>query len=434
MKRCAEYKDSGVEWIGEIPLGWEIQKIKYLFTLRNERNYLPMEEVRLLSLYTELGVLPHDELEKTTGNKAVTVEEYKKVYKDDIVVNIILCWMGAIGVSNYDGVTSPAYDIYQPTSSLIDSRYYHHLFRTPMFSGACYKVGRGIMAMRWRTYSDEFKSLKVPLPPLCEQKKILDYLDHKTSALDTLIADKQKLIDLLKEKRQVIISEAVTKGLDKTTKLKDSGIEWIGEIPEGWAMSKIKYVTSKVGSGKTPRGGNEVYVNEGIIFIRSQNVYDMGLLLDDVAYITDEMDEELSNTRLEYEDILLNITGASIGRCCVWKEPNCRANVNQHVCIIRTSKTVLAEYLHLVLVSFVGKTLIDICQSGANRQGLNFEEIANFYFPLPTAYEQSEIVSYLDQKTSAIDTLITDITTQIDKLKEYRQSVIRETVTGKVAI
>ena len=186
-----EMKDSGVEWIGETPAEWSVQRIKTIFSIRNERNYLPLEQVNLISLYTDKGVVQHCDIEKTTGNKASNADGYKKVYPNDMIVNIILCWMGAIGRSNYAGVTSPAYDVYVP-SSKIECKFYHYYFRTLGFSGDCYKNGRGIMAMRWRTYSDQFRSIKVVVPPLEEQKEIVGYLDAKCAEIDGLIAKKEQ--------------------------------------------------------------------------------------------------------------------------------------------------------------------------------------------------------------------------------------------------
>ena len=193
-----EMKDSGIEWIGKIPKQWGTKQIRYLFELRDERNDLPLEQVNLISLYTDLGVVQHSDLEKITGNKAVTADGYKQVYPNDIVVNIILCWMGAIGMSNYAGVTSPAYDVYKPKDSQVTlSKYYHYLFRTARFNGKCYTVGRGIMAMRWRTYSSEFRAIKVPVPSYKTQVQIVEYLDSVCSKIDDLISEKQSLIDNL---------------------------------------------------------------------------------------------------------------------------------------------------------------------------------------------------------------------------------------------
>ena len=209
LRQGRKMKDSGIEWIGEIPQEWEARRIKTLFRLRDERNSLPLEQVNLISLYTDKGVIQHSDIEKTTGNKASHADGYKKVYQNDIVVNIILCWMGAIGRSDYDGVTSPAYDVYVPSEE-IDSRFYHHYFRTSGFSGDCYKRGKGIMAMRWRTYSDQFRDIRVVMPPLNEQCEILSYLDAKTAAIDRLIAKKEQLIAEMQSCKKSLIYEVVT--------------------------------------------------------------------------------------------------------------------------------------------------------------------------------------------------------------------------------
>ena len=203
----AEMKDSGIDICDRIPKHWRILQIRYLYSLREERNYKELSEVNLLSLYTDLGVFPHGEQEER-GNKAVTADGYKIVYEDDIIVNIILAWMGAIGRSAYNGVTSPAYDIYKPYSEVC-SRFFHYLFRTKVFAGECYKYGRGIMAMRWRTYSDEFRSIRVPVPPYGEQTRIADYLDSKCETIDKTIADRINAINKLQDYKKSLIYEVV---------------------------------------------------------------------------------------------------------------------------------------------------------------------------------------------------------------------------------
>ena len=206
------YKQSVITEVVTKGLNPDIQMkdsgIGTLFRLRDEKNYKSMDEVQLLSLYTGIGVFPHGEQEER-GNKAVTVEGYKVVHKNDIVVNIILAWMGAIGISDYDGVTSPAYDVYIPSTSVIP-HYYHYVFRTKGIAGECYKYGRGIMMMRWRTYSSEFKQISIPFPSMEEQQEIADYLDEKCSEIDSLINIKLSKIDSLKEYKKSIIYEYVT--------------------------------------------------------------------------------------------------------------------------------------------------------------------------------------------------------------------------------
>lgn len=206
-----EMKDSGIEWIGQIPKHWGTIRIGNAFSIRNERNYLPMEQVQLLSLYSGKGVFPTGE-EGTTnrGNHAQTVADYKIVKKNDIVVNIILAWMGSLGISNYNGVVSPAYDVYIPNEEKVVPHYYHYVFRTSGIANECYRYGRGIMMMRWRTYSSEFKRIHVPFPPLEEQQQIADFLDSKCSEIDAIIADKKRQRGILAEYKKSLIYEYVT--------------------------------------------------------------------------------------------------------------------------------------------------------------------------------------------------------------------------------
>lgn len=207
----AEMKDSGIAWIGEVPKHWGTIRIGNAFSIRNERNYLPMEQVQLLSLYSGKGVFPTGEEETTNrGNHAQTVADYKIVKKNDIVVNIILAWMGSLGISNYNGVVSPAYDVYIPNEEKVVPHYYHYVFRTSGIANECYRYGRGIMMMRWRTYSSEFKRIHVPFPPLEEQQQIADFLDTKCSEIDAIIADKKHQRGILADYKKSLIYEYVT--------------------------------------------------------------------------------------------------------------------------------------------------------------------------------------------------------------------------------
>ena len=208
LDKTVPMKDSGIDWIGQVPEGWEIGRVKDAFKLRSEKNFRPIEEVQLLSLYTEFGVFPHGDREEK-GNKAVSTEGYKIVYKKDIVVNIILAWMGSIGISEYDGVTSPAYDIYEPLEGVC-SKFFHYLFRTEAFSGQCYKYGKGIMKMRWRTYSDDFKTIEIPIPDYNSQVNIVKFLDDKLKIINQLIDNKQTQIENINKQRQTLIYDYVT--------------------------------------------------------------------------------------------------------------------------------------------------------------------------------------------------------------------------------
>ena len=201
-------KKTDSDWIGEIPAHWNYVRIQNLFETVDERN--EDENAILLSLYTALGVKPRNELEEK-GNKASTVVNYKKVKKNDVIVNKLLAWMGAIGYSDYEGVTSPDYDVYRVREGAnVVRNYYNEYFRNTCFNGDCYKYGHGIMLMRWRTYSEEFLRIKVPNPPLEEQQEIADYLNQKCTEIDTLIAKKEAFVLEMESYKKSLIYEYVT--------------------------------------------------------------------------------------------------------------------------------------------------------------------------------------------------------------------------------
>ncbi|WP_417777475.1 restriction endonuclease subunit S [Stutzerimonas xanthomarina] len=210
---------------------------------------------------------------------------------------------------------------------------------------------------------------------------------------------------------------------------KDSGVEWLGRVPEHWQVKQLKYLAPHIGSGKTPSGGAEVYQDAGVLFLRSQNVYEDGLRLDDAAFISEEVDQEMKGSRVVPGDVLLNITGASIGRSCLVPEEFERANVNQHVCIIRGEPPVVSKWISLCLPSKPVQAQIDFSQNGAGREGLNFEQIGNMFITLPHAQEANKISSRLDRETARIDALIEKKTRFIELLREKRQALIIHAIT-----
>ncbi|PIE20721.1 MAG: type I restriction endonuclease subunit S [Neptuniibacter caesariensis] len=213
-------------------------------------------------------------------------------------------------------------------------------------------------------------------------------------------------------------------------KYKPSEKDWLYQIPEHWKEKRVKFSLSYIGSGKTPKGGANVYVNEGISLFRSQNVHDSGMRLDDVVHITDEADALQAGSRVKEHDVLLNITGASIGRTSVVTAKVLPANVNQHVCILRTEQEkILSSYLHRLLCSKIAKDQVLENENGTSREGLNFVQVANLFFPLPPIHEQTQITKFLDYKTAQIDRLIEKKKALIEKLGEQRIALITQAVT-----
>ncbi|WP_208451741.1 restriction endonuclease subunit S [Burkholderia anthina] len=210
---------------------------------------------------------------------------------------------------------------------------------------------------------------------------------------------------------------------------KDSGVKWLGQVPGHWAVKQIKYLASHIGSGKTPTGGAEVYQDSGVLFLRSQNVYESGLKLEEAAFITDEVDEEMKGSRVRPGDVLLNITGASIGRSCLVPNVFERANVNQHVCIIRSEQPSIAKWMSLCFPSKAIQAQIDFSQNGAGREGLNFEQIGKMLVALPPVSEIDEISRLIDRETTRIDALVDKKTRFIELLREKRQSIVTHAVT-----
>ena len=408
-----EMKNSGVEWLGKIPNHWMIRRIKNLFELRNEKNYEALEDVNLISLYTDKGVVQHSDLTETTGNKAVTAEGYKIVKEDDIVVNIILCWMGAVGRSAYNGVTSPAYDVYKPLHDT-NSKYYHYLFRTSQFNGECYRYGRGIMLMRWRTYSTEFRAISVPLPPEDEQKRIVNFLDKKIDDVDRLIGNVQKQIEKLKAYKQSLITEVVTKGIDPTVPMKDSGVEWIGEIPEHWNIERLKFNVS--------------------INAEKQSSLDL-------PYIALEHIEGFSGKRIKTDNVY-EVDGAIVahsgeilfGKLRPYLAKVYKVEEETYVSsefAVFSAETIDNQYLKWYMLSYGFLDTVNASTYGTKMPRANIDFIKNMYIPVFDVQEQEKIALYLNEKSSKIDQLIAIKQSKIEKLEQYKRSLIYEYVTGK---
>ena len=427
MMANREMKNSGIPWIGDIPKDWDVCLIKQIMRNKSIKGY-PNEIV--LSLYRDYGVIPKD---SRSDNHNVTSEDtssYKFVEVGDFVINKMKAWQGSMAVSDYQGIISPAYYICRFTTNEIDRKYIHYLLRNDTYKAEYMRLSSGMRVGQWDLNIDDFLRIQMVLPSLSEQTKIASFLDRKCAEIDEMIALQEKIVEELKAYKQSVITEAVIKGLNPDVPMKDSGIEWIGEIPVHWEVTKLNYFLSKVGSGSTPTGGSSVYTNQGVKFLRSQNVYFEGLRLDDIVYITDDIDESMKGTRVLEGDVLLNITGGSIGRCFYVDSTLGRANVNQHVSILRP-KTAHTRYLKYFLQSEVGQHQVQLYQTGGNREGLSAAAIKEFrFFNIPVS-EQQTISKFLDTKCTEIDNLISIKLSKIDSLKEYKKSIIYEYVTGK---
>lgn len=427
-----EMKDSGVEWLGKIPNNWTIRRIKNLFELRNEKNYEALEDVNLISLYTDKGVVQHSDLTETTGNKAVTADGYKIVKEDDIVVNIILCWMGAVGRSAFNGVTSPAYDVYKPLHDT-NSKYYHYLFRTSQFNGECYRYGRGIMLMRWRTYSTEFRAISVPLPPEDEQERIVNFLDKKIDDVDRLIGNVQKQIEKLKAYKQSLITEVVTKGIDSTVPMKNSGVEWIGEIPEKWSVVPLK---SKFSFGKGLPITKGDLVEEGIPVISYGQIHakwNTGVTTHEnlLRYVNESYLESNSTALVKKGDLIMADTSEDRDGCgnCAYIDIDETVFAGYHTIILNALNPENNKYFAYLFLTDNWRSQIRKAVSGVKLFSISRRILGCVSVLVPNNAE--DIVNYLDAKCAYIDRLIAIKRAKIEKLEQYKRSLIYEYVTGK---
>jgi type I restriction enzyme, S subunit len=440
MKHYPKYKDSGVEWIGEVPEGWELKKLKYASCINPTKEatldknsdelvtFLPMENV------SESGQVCCDN-KKSISSLSTGFTYFKK--HDVIIAKITPCFENGKGalLNKLDteiGFGSTEFHVLRAVESSSPA-FLFYITRTYQFRtlGEAFMSGA---AGQKRVPTDFIEEFLVALPPVSEQTTIATFLDRKTAEIDSIISKKERMIELYEEEKASVINHAVTKGLDPAAKMKDSGIEWLGEIPAHWEVKKLKHLVCKIGSGVTPKGGASVYQQSGVPLLRSQNIHFDGLRLDDVAYISDEIHNNMSGSKIVSGDVLLNITGASIGRCYFVDYQLGEANVNQHVCIIRPSEGFITKFIYFLLCSNVGQIQIDLEQTGGGREGLNFEALGSFTIPVGEKNEQTAIVQHIETKCSKIDALISKFKRQIELLKEYRTALISEAVTGKIDV
>ena len=262
MERYSEYKDSGAQWLGKIPKHWDVIKAKYLW---NEVfSFSENGSENLLSVSQYDGVT-----QAKNESRSESLKGYKKVAKDNLVINIMLAWMGGLGVSEYNGIVSPAYCVYR-LKKAANPKFMHYLYKTPMYLAEFARHSTGVIPSRWRMYTDDFGQVLTLVPPIDEQDMIVSYLDKVTSKIDEAIAQQQKMIDLLNERKQIIINNAVTKGLNPDVPMKDSGVDWIGEIPEHWEVMKTLFTLSMPitdGPHETP-----LLYEDGIPFVSAEAV------------------------------------------------------------------------------------------------------------------------------------------------------------------
>lgn len=419
----AEMKDSGIEWIGMIPKNWNVDKIKYHLKRNEPKN---PGNVEVLSVYREYGVIPKNSRDDNHNITSEDTSKYKYVKKGDLVINKMKTWQGSMGVSEYEGIVSPAYFVYNFTDNYFDKKYFHFLIRN------CYKdefrrISGGIREGQWDLSADLFANELVLIPPIKEQIKIVEFLNTKCAEIDTLYSDIEKQIETLEEYKKSIITEAVTKGLDPDVEMKDSGIELIGQIPNEWKISRLGWISKKIGDGIH----GTVTFEDGetnFYFINGNNIKKRNIAIKDNTQRITERIYNTYKTNLTTHTILISLNG-TIGNLAFYNNEN--VLLGKSVGFIELKEEYNREYIYYLLQANYIKTIFELSFAGTTINNLSLQTLRKTNVLLPPKTEQKKIVKYLDKKCAEIDGAIEEKKEQLDTLEQYKKSVIYEYVTGK---
>ncbi|MBR4750223.1 MAG: restriction endonuclease subunit S [Thermoguttaceae bacterium] len=396
-------KDSGIEWIGKIPVNWVIQKNKALFREVNERCE-DGSKYTLLSVSEYTGVTPRSAIIKDGEfeTHAETLDGYKICHEDDIVMNIMLAWKRATAASSYDGIISPAYCVFRGKG--VETKYYHYLFRTDNCAEMFKRYSTGIIDSRLRLYPDVFLSLKSIVPPLSEQKRIASFLDAECARIDAVIEQTRASIEEYKKLKQAVITRAVTKGLRPDRPMKDSGIEWIGEIPEGWKIAQLK-VYATVNSGKE-------IIEEVDCSDQAVPVFGSGGVF------------KYTTTSLYVGETVMFGRKGTLGKPIY---ANGKLWAVDTMYYLTFSHNLIAKFNYYQLVVFDWNKYI----TQTALPSIVGSEIVSCFFAFPPLFEQLDIAAFLDSECARIDAVVEQKTNLIAELESYKKSLIFEYVTGK---
>lgn len=422
-----QMKDSGIEWIGEIPVDWNIKRVKAVLCERNESNN-PIQTDEILSLTNDRGVIPYEE-KGDVGNKSKEdLTGYKLAYPGDIVLNSMNVFIGSVALSSYFGCVSPVYYMLYPRNKSDSVRFFNYLFQTRELQTKLHGYGNGIMEIRMRIQMSKLNSVQLPVPPSDVQQDIADYLDRKCSQIDTIIARQKEVIEKLKAYKLSVITEAVTKGLNPDVPMKDSGVEWIGEIPTHWILNKFKYLSLAIGDGihTTP-----TYDADGrVYFVNGNNIGDEYLVFkEDTNTINDTEYASYKLPLLTENTVFITLNGATYGKTSFYHSE--KILLGKSAGFITLKQTESKEFIRYYLQSYTAKLIMDLSLLGSTIANLSLRTLRDFLIPYPPIEEQLKIVHCLNKRISSIDASISKKQKIVDELTDYKKSLIYEVVTGK---
>jgi type I restriction enzyme S subunit len=426
-----KYKDAGVSWVGSIPAHWPEKRAKYYFKEIDERSRTGDEEMLSVSHIT--GVTPRSQ-KNVTMFKAESNVGQKRCQPGDLIINTMWAWMSALGVSNHAGIVSPAYGVYRPRSNQdYDDYYLDSLVRIEGYRSEYICRSTGIRSSRLRLYPDKFLSMPVVCPPQEEQQAIARFLKAQDCLFRKFIRNKRRLIELLKEQKQNIINQAVTRGCDPNVKFKPSGVEWIGDIPEHWSTRKIKHL-ARFFSGGTPSKSVESFWRGTIPWVSPKDMK-TDRIFDAEDHITDEAVANSATSIVNIGTLLLVVRSGILRRTIPIALVERPVSFNQDIKAVLPDTTfILPEYLQAIIVGCENRLLEKWSKVGATVESIEHEFFANTYLPLPPIDEQLEILEHIQEKSTEIDQVITRAQHEIELMHEYRTRLISDVVTGQVDV
>ena len=433
LPKYPRYKRAkAAEWLGQLPEHWRVTRCREIF--RERKEFSTTGEEQLLSVSEYYGIKPRSEVvdEGDFLTRAATLEGYRKCHPRDLVMNYMLAWKSGLGCTDFDGIVSPAYAVFEVRKSDFHYRYYHYLLRTPLAATEFKRFSYGIIDSRLRLYPNTFLgAIFVSVPPITEQRTIADFLDRETGKIDMLAGKKRELIEKLKEKRTALISRIVTRGLNPKVKLKRSGIEWLGDVPHHWGVKPLRHAATRIQTGSTPPTAEEKYYDDGSVpWFGPGSFGDAIILTNPVKLLNVDAIKE-GAARLFRKGATMVVTiGATLGKV---SSIETNASCNQQITVIETKRREVHPRFITYQLKRLEHTLRAIAPS-ATLPILAQGEIAGLPVAIPRTEEQAAIADYLDRETAKIDEMIEKVEAAIEKLQEYRTALITAAVTGKIDV
>ncbi|MFN3191266.1 MAG: restriction endonuclease subunit S [Aureliella sp.] len=420
------FQDSGRRWLGDFPTHWESKPLWTMFR-RTKRTGYANEE--LLSVYRDYGVIPKSSRDDNFNKPSEDLSPYQLVEPSDLVINKMKAWQGSVAISEHRGIVSPAYHVYECLHDQ-DSRYLHYLMRSPRYITGYLAMSKGIRVNQWDLEPQLHSRMPVLLPPLNEQRAISSFLDVETSKIDGLVTEQRRMIELLKEKRQSVISHSVTKGLNPNAPMKPSGIQWLGDVPEHWSVTRLSYFAT-IENGSTPSRDNLDYWDNGTVPWVSSGGVNQYRVNQPSELITEQALADCPVRLLPKGTVVVGMIGQGKTRGLA-AILDIEATINQNLAAIVPGDKLKSAYLHFIFQAIY--VFLREFGRGGNQAALNCQILGAMTIPVPPVEEQATICDYVEQRLQKFDLLQAEAERAIDLLQERRTALISAAVTGKIDV